>query len=308
MLVAAGMLATGMLKEGAPVSLLYLFYGAAGGFGVGMAYNAVVTAAQKWFPHNRGFAVGVAVCAFGASTVIFAPLVTVLIGRLGAVSAFFALSLAFAAATAILHCFIIAPDQAAGAAPPPLTGKQYTIAQMVKTPRYYLLTFSLMFGTSVFFIINPDLMDLANDRGLAGFATYLVMFTGVANALGRLVTPLLSDKIGRVSANISILSITALGAFGLTFAQGPLLAVAIAAVAFSFGGYPGLYPVLTAEYFGIKNVGANFGMVMIGFMLSALVFPVAAGRIADPSLRFILPGSLAALGAVFMVLIRVRRS
>jgi OFA family oxalate/formate antiporter-like MFS transporter len=311
------MLATGMLPfpgeiaypaaspaPQAPVFLLYLFYGVAGGFGVGAAYNAVVSAAQKWFPKNRGFAVGVAACAFGASTVIFAPLVTALINRYGVKNTFFILAGVFAAAVLLLFSFVKTPDEVSGAAAPPLKGKQYTTLEMIKTPRYYLLMFSLMFGTSVFFIINPDLVDLAKERGLESFATYLVMFVGVANALGRLGAPLLSDKIGREAANIAILSLTALGAFGLCFARGGLLIVTIAAVAFCFGGYPGLYPVMTAEHFGIKNVGANYGAVMIGFMLSALLFPIIINRIEAQWLRFVILGILAAIGAALIVFLR----
>jgi OFA family oxalate/formate antiporter-like MFS transporter len=315
MTVAAGMLATALLpaqdpvsitmhNAKAPVFLLYLFYGVAGGFGVGAAYNAIVSSAQKWFPKNRGFAVGVTACAFGASTVIFAPLATVMIEKLGVQSTFFALAMVFAAATGALHHFIRTPDDVAGAAAPPPAGKQYTTAEMIKTRRYYYLAFSLMFGTSVFFIINPDLMDLAKERGMESFATYLVMFAGIANAAGRLGAPLLSDKIGRERASMMLLSVTALGAFGLCFAQGVLLAAVIGAVAFCFGGYPGLYPVLTAEHFGIKNVGANYGAVMIGFMLSALLFPILLGRIEDQQVRFIILGVLAAAGAVLIVLLR----
>jgi OFA family oxalate/formate antiporter-like MFS transporter len=305
LMVSAGMLATALIPAGgkAPVFLIYLFYGIIGGFGVGAAYNAIVSSAQKWFPKNRGFAVGVAACAFGASTVIFAPLITELIKRFRVQNTFFILAGIFAAAVLLLFNFIKTPDQVPSAAAPVLTGRQYTTLEALRTAKFYLLAFSLMLGTSVFFIINPDLMDLAKDRGLESFATYLVMFTGIANALGRLGAPLMSDKIGREAANIIILSVTALGAFGLCFAQGWLLIVVIASVAFCFGGYPGLYPVLTAEYFGIKHVGSNYGAVMLGFMLSALLFPVVINRIGDQIMRFVALGILAAVGAGLIVIL-----
>lgn len=305
--VAAGMLVTALIpaNASAPVFLIHFFYGIVGGFGVGAAYNAIVSSAQKWFPQNRGFAVGVTCCAFGASTVIFAPLATMLIDNLGVRSTFFVLSGIFAAAVLILFSFIKTPEQVPNAAAPVLKGKQYTTLEMLKSPRYYLLAMSLMFGTSVFFIINPDLMDLAKDRGLENFATYLVMFVGVANALGRLGAPLMSDRIGREAANMVILSITALGAFGLIFAEGWLLVVVIAAISFCFGGYPGLYPVLTAEHFGIKNVGANYGAVMVGFMLSALLFPIFINRIENQHFRFLVLGIIAAVGTILVLLLLI---
>jgi len=319
LIVAAGMLATalipeaGLMVEGfrsymtstprAPVFLIHLFYGIIGGFGVGAAYNAIVSAAQKWFPKNRGFAVGVTACAFGASSVIFAPLVTLLNEKFEVNVTFFILSGVFAAAVLALFSFIKTPDQVASAPAPVLKGKQYTTFEMIKDPRFYLLALSLMFGTSVFFIINPDLMNLADDRGISSFATYLVMFTGIANALGRLGAPLMSDKIGRESANMILLGVTALGAFGLCFARGGLLIVTIALVAFCYGGYPGLYPVLTAENFGIKNIGANYGAVMLGFMLSSLLSPVVINKIENQQIKFIVLGILAALGVGLMLLL-----
>ncbi|MDR2702257.1 MAG: MFS transporter [Spirochaetaceae bacterium] len=307
LMVAVGMLATALIPAGgnAPVFLIYLFYGIIGGFGVGAGYNANISTAQKWFPQNRGFATGISVCAFGLSTVIFAPLVTMLNQIFAVNYTFLILAGAFAAAVLLLFSFIKTPEQVPNAAAPVLKGKQYTTTEMIKTPRFYLIALSLMFGTSVFFIILPSLKDLAADRGLASFATGIVMFTGIANALGRLGTPLLSDKIGREMADVIILAVTALGAFGLCFANGILLIVIIAAVAFCYGGYSGLYPVLTSENFGIKNVGSNYGAVMVGFMLSALLFPIVINKIGDQQLRFFILGALAAVGAVLVVILKL---
>jgi len=306
LMVAAGMLATALIPAGgnAPVFLIYIFYGIIGGFGVGAGYNAIISTAQKWFPKNRGLATGVSVCAFGLSTVVFAPLVTVLIGKFDVKYTFLILAGGFAAAVLLLFSFIKSPpEQAANATSTTLTGKQYTTLEMIKTPRFYLIALSLMFGTSVFFIILPSLKELAVNRGLESFATGLVMFTGIANALGRLGAPLMSDKIGREMADVIILTATALGAFGLCFASGVLLIVIIAVVAFCYGGYSGLYPVLTSQNFGIKNVGSNYGAVMVGFMLSALLFPIVIKKIPGQKLQFMALGALAAIGAVLVIIL-----
>jgi OFA family oxalate/formate antiporter-like MFS transporter len=307
LMVAAGMLATSLIPAGgnAPVFLIYTFYGIIGGFGVGAGYNAIISTAQKWFPQNRGFATGVSVCAFGLSTVVFAPLVTTLIGKFDVKYTFLILAGSFAAAVLLLFSFIKTPEQVANAAAPILKGKQYTTLEMIKTPRFYLIALSLMFGTSVFFIILPSLKELAVNRGLESFATGIVMFTGIANALGRLGAPLMSDKIGREMADVIILAATALGAFGLCFANGVLLIVIIAVVAFCYGGYSGLYPVLTSENFGIKNIGSNYGAVMVGFMLSALLFPIVIKKIDGQKLQFITLGALAAVGVVLVIILKL---
>jgi OFA family oxalate/formate antiporter-like MFS transporter len=307
LMVAAGMLATALIPAGgkAPVFLIHLFYGIIGGFGVGAGYNANISTAQKWFPQNRGFATGISVCAFGFSTVIFAPLITTLNNHIAVNYTFLILAGGFTAAVLLLFSFIKTPEQVPNAAAPVLKGKKYTTIEMLKTTRFYLLALSQMFGTSVFFIILPRFTQLAMDRGLASIATVIVMFTGIANALGRLGAPLMSDKIGREMADIIILSVTALGAFGLCFAEGVLLIVIIMLVAFCYGGYSGLYPVLTSENFGIKNIGSNYGAVMVGFMLSSLLFPIVINRIADQQLKFIILGALAVVGAVLVIILRL---
>jgi OFA family oxalate/formate antiporter-like MFS transporter len=309
LMVAAGMLFSAFIPAAGKsnVFLIYLLYGIIGGFGVGAAYNAIISNAQKWFPQNRGFATGVSVCAFGLSTVIFAPFITMLNEKLAVNNTLLILSAIFAAATLLTFKFIKSPEQIANASLPVLKGKQYTTGEILKTPRFYLIAFSLMFGLSVFVVVNPDLKDLAINRNAASFATALVMVMGIANAFGRLCVPLMSDKIGRENADIIILAATSLSSFCLCFAGGVWLIIIISVIAFCFGGFAGLYPVITADNFGIKNIGSNYGAVMIGFMVSALLFPFLIKNIEEQSVKFIVLGVIAAIGMVLVIILKINR-
>jgi OFA family oxalate/formate antiporter-like MFS transporter len=305
LMLAAGMLLTSLLNN-QTAWLTYITYGIIGGFGVGAAYNAIISAAQKWFPKNRGFATGVSVCAFGFSTVVFAPLIELLIGSFGLRVTLVILGAVFLVAVAALFRFIVMPDETAkaGAGVSADGKKQYTMSEAVRTKQFYMLTLSLMFGTAAFFILNPSFKSLASERGLPdSFGTVVVMLTGVANALGRLGTPMLSDKIGREKADLTILAATALSALLLSFASGPLFVAAVAVIAFCYGGYSGIYPVMTADYFGIKNVGSNYGAVMVGFALSALTFPMLIGMISEVTVKFVVLGVLAAVGAALVLIL-----
>lgn len=306
LLLAFGMLATSFVPLSVPW-LMYVTYGILGGFGVGMAYNAIITSAQKWFPARRGFATGVSVCAFGFSTVLFAPLMEVLIGAFGLINTFRILAAVFLVAVLALFRFIILPEATgAQAAAASLEGKrQYTTGEMLKTRAFYAISLSLMFGTAAFFILNPSFKTLAIERGLAPtIGTVIVMLTGIANTLGRLAAPLLSDKIGREKTAIAILVATALCAAALTVATGFLFMAAIAVIAFCYGGYSGIYPLITGDYFGIQNVGSNYGAVMVGFALSALFFPMLIGLIGAVTVKFIVLALMAAVGAVLVVLLQ----
>ena len=305
LMLAVGTFATAFVPASAPW-LIYITYGATGGFGVGAAYSAVLATAQQWFPKNRGFATGVSVCAFGFATVIFAPLVEWLVGRFGLKSTFLILSGAFLAMVLAAFRFIkLPPPAAVGQATAALPEqKQFTLKQALATKEFYFITASLMLGTAAYFVLNPSFKTMAAERGLAGAAaTTLVMITGVANALGRLVLPLLSDKIGHTRAAFAALAVTAVCAFLLCFVQSFAFMAAVAVIAFCFGGYSGTYPVITAGYFGAKNMGANYGAVMVGFALSSLLLPMGIGLISGVMAKFIVLGAMAAGGAGLAILL-----
>lgn len=310
LMVSAGMLATSFIpaQGHAPVFLLYLFYGVIGGLGVGAAYNAIISNAQKWFPEKRGFATGVSVCAFGFSTVIFAPFVEILNHNMNVNITLLILSGVFAAATLSIFGFIKSPEQVPSVSAPVLKGKQYATGEMIKTIRFYLITLSMMFGALVFLVVNPDLKDLAINRNATSFATVLVMVLGISNALGRLCFPLLSDKIGSETTAVIANATSALAAFCLCFVGGVGLMATVSVIAFCYGGCAGLYPVLVSDNFGIKNIGSNFGAVMIGFMLSALVFPFLISKIDHQTIKFVTLGIFAATSAVLIIFLRVINS
>ena len=311
LMLSGGMLATAFLPAGAAAAM-YVTYGVVGGFGVGAAYSTVITAAQKWFPKNRGLATGICVCAFGFSTVIFAPMIEALIGQFELRNTFIILAVAFFVVTILLFRFISIPGDsgAAGGAQGAAaqTKKQYSMAEAVRTKEFYFIALSLMFGTAAFFILNPSFKTFAAERGLGESAgTLVVMLTGVANALGRLGSPLLSDKIGCGKATLTIILATSVCALLLTFVGGVMFMATIAVIAFCYGGYSGIYPLLTADYFGIKNVGSNYGAVMVGFALSALLFPMIIGLISNITAKFVVLGILAACGGVLVLLLEASR-
>ncbi|RCX12315.1 OFA family oxalate/formate antiporter-like MFS transporter [Anaerobacterium chartisolvens] len=306
LLLSAGMFATAFIPQ-AYAWLVYVTYGIIGGFGVGVGYITVISAAQKWFPKNRGFATGISVCAFGFSTVVFAPLIETLIKQYGLQNTFLILSVGFFIVVLALFSFIKMPDESVtgnAASTALLSKRQYTVTEILKTKEFYFITLSLMLATAAFFILNPSFKTFAIERGLdPAMGTVVVMLTGVANALGRLGVPFLSDKIGREKAALSIIVATGLCALLLCFVQGFIFIATIVVIAFCYGGYSGIYPVITADYFGIKNVGSNYGAVMVGFAISALVFPMILNHVGDVTAKFIILASFAVVGAILVILL-----
>ena len=309
LMLALGMLASAFLPPAAGF-LIYVTYGIIGGFGVGAGYNAIITASQTWFPKNRGFAVGVSVCAFGFATVIFAPLIEILVAQFNVKNTFIILAAGFFIVTIALFRFIRLPDSAQGGpvSVALMAKKQYTVTEAIRTKEFYFITLCMMFGAATFFILNPSFITLAIERGLdPSTGMIIVMLTGVASALGRLGAPLLSDKFGREKTAMLSGLFTMICTVLLVFVQGFPFIGAIIIIAFCYGGGSGLFPVLIVDYFGIKNVGSNFGAVMIGFAVSAFTFPVIMTFIDSMTVKFVVLAAMSAIAILLMVLLYISK-
>ncbi|UGA38750.1 MFS transporter [Chromobacterium haemolyticum] len=100
----------------------------------------------------------------------------------------------------------------------------------------------------------------------------------VANLSGRLVLGILSDKMPRIRV-ITIAQIAALaGMLTLLFVplNATLFFLAIACVAFSFGGTITVYPSLVSDFFGLNNLTKNYGVIYLGFGIGSIVGSIVA--------------------------------
>ena len=306
-LIGAGMSLTALVSPQMPW-LLYLTYGILGGFGVGCVYTCTVAVVQKWFPDRRGFATGMIVGAFGFSLVIFSPSAKFLLDSIGVPLTFAVFAVAFLLICIPCATLINPPEPSelpAAKSSAAAVKKSYAPAEMVKTRQFLTLFLSMMFLLATYFIINPQLIDLAKQNGLEeSLVTLPVMIIGIASASGRLLLSWLSDRIGRKSTMLIICVITLISALLLMIPGLPLFFVCIVGIAFAFGGSSGVYAAATADNFGTKHAGVNFGCVIIAFGLSALISPLIAAKIPGSAGSFIFAGCCAAVALACVMLYR----
>ena len=266
--------------------LIYISYGIIGGIGVGIVYTCTVSPIQKWFFDKKGFATGLMVGAFGLSLVVFTLVADYLLRTVGVPSTFMIIGGSFLVVCVLASLLISNPP--AGYVIPKTsiaaTQKQFTPKEMVNTKAFYLLLFSIFFITSAYFVLNPQFMSLAIDRGVSPSAALaVVMFTGICSAGGRISITWMSDRSGRIPAMILVITSTLTGVLilmfsGNTAAASILYAVSLACVAYGYGGVAGMYAVMTSDNFGTKNVGSNYGLVLIGLGVSAPLFVLLSYR------------------------------
>lgn len=297
--------------------LFYLTYAVMGGLGSGFAYGACISCIQKWLPHKRGLASGLACGAFGLSTVIFTPVSTMLMnanmdenGIVNFVPVFLTLAIVFAVVGLIACMFISLPsdEYIASLNLPKATINSkvnMNLGQAVRTPAFWALFFSIFFINGTWNLCVPLIKDLGIERGLTeAVAVACVSFTGVTNALGRIFMSTLSDKLGRNNTMYILCGLTFVGAILLTFITGYGYFATIALVAFAYGGPSALNAALCTDMFGPKNSGTNYGVAMLALGFSSIFFnwvssSVLQATVSNVTSTFIM-GAVTAVIPVFL--------
>ena len=303
--LAAGCIIAGLMG-------LILGFGLLGGLGMGLGYAAATPAAVKWFgPHRRGLIVGLVVAGYGGAALYIAPLAEHLIDHFGLTGSFVGLGVLFALVIVVAAQFLRVPP--ADYVPPgPIIPVTTTVAtrtdwkpaEMLRTWQFYALLF-LFVGSAqsgLLVIANAKrLPDLGSGalKAFAASAWILASFGGVVNAAGRVGTGSYSDRIGRANAYlVNGLASAACLLLMPTILRSEsvlLLFLAVGVAYWQYGGGLSLLPAWTADYYGAKNLGTNYGLVFLGWGIAFLV-PQLAGYLEDRwqslDYAFYLSGSL----------------
>ncbi|MGZ5425213.1 MAG: L-lactate MFS transporter [Candidatus Aminicenantales bacterium] len=261
-------------------------YGILGGLGVGFAYVTPIATCIKWFPDMRGTITGLAVLGFGAGTVVFGPLLTKLIASIGIGPTLYTVSgimLVFVCGAAAIFKVPPAGYKPAGWNPPaPVPGAQvvktnYLPSEIIKTGSFWVLWLTYFIGAAAGLMIIgqavPIGVEVAKlDKAVAaGGLAVMAIFNGV----GRLAWGSVSDKLGRTKTVIACFALYILAfVFVLPNSNTFMLwLVGICAVGFAYGGYLALMPSLTADYFGTKSLGANYGILFTAWGIAGVGGP-----------------------------------
>ncbi|HMF75034.1 MAG TPA: OFA family MFS transporter [Bryobacteraceae bacterium] len=273
---------------------LYLSYGLIGGIGLGFAYIVPVAVLVKWFPDRRGLITGIAVGGFGAGPLITAPIATHLIQSVGVLSTFAYLGLAFLVVTVVTGYFMQNPPQGwkpAGWTPSAPQASQraahdFSLGEALKTWQWWALWFLLFLGTSAGISIisqeSPLFQELGHVTALA--AASLVGVASIGNALGRVFWAWLSDLVTRRIAFLLIFLVQIpLFWFYPELHSGFSLGLVTFLILMCYGGGFGTMPAFAADYFGAKNVGPIYGLMLTAWGAASVFGPLLIAHMREAS-------------------------
>jgi OFA family oxalate/formate antiporter-like MFS transporter len=252
---------------------LYASYGLIGGMGVGFSYIVPVAVLVKWFPDRRGLITGIAVGGFGAGALVTAPVATHLIERVGVLQTFAYLGVAYLVITMATGYFMQNPPDGwkpAGWAPSATQTAQraaidYTLASALKTWQWWALWAFLFLNTSAGISIisqeSPMFQEIAKVGAVA--AAGMVGVASIGNAVGRIFWAWVSDAITRRWTFVTMFLLQ-VGLFWILpgISSAAILTVLSFIVLMCYGGGFGTMPAFTADYFGSKNVGPIYGLML----------------------------------------------
>ena len=264
---------------------LYLTYGVIGGIGLGFAYIVPVAVLVKWFPDRRGLITGIAVGGFGAGALVTAPVATRLIQSVGVLQTFAYLGIAFLIVTVVAGYFMQNPPEGwkpegwkpTASEVSQRAGHDYTLGEALRTWQWWALWLLLFLNTSAGISVisqeSPLFQELARVTAVA--AASMVGIASIGNAFGRVFWAWASDSITR-RATFAVMFLLQAVLFWIlpNINSASVLTFVTFVILMCYGGGFGTMPAFVADYFGSKNVGPIYGLMLTAWGFASAFGPL----------------------------------
>lgn len=288
---------------------LYLSAGVLLGFGDGLGYMLVLTNCVKFFPKHKGLVSALCIGAYGLGSLLFKSIDSYLLSSYNLEIALLTWGV-FCAVVVTFGCILIYDAmQQASVVSASTSKREYDLQSAIRTLPYWLL--SVMFFIDC--MVGLYIIGVASNLGTALLdmslqeAATAVSVVAIANILGRLLMGVLSDRLPRIrlitfDQILSLIAILMLVAIPLT---PTLFFTAVALIAFSFGGTLTIYPSIISDFFGIRNLAKNYGLLYLGFGVGSLFGYAAAFIFGSYEMTFIMMAGLIIVAIVASLMVKL---
>lgn len=289
-LVALGFFASSWTSS---LPFLYVTFGLVVGIGNGFGYATPIPVASKWFPDKRGLVVGLMVGGYGAGSAVLGPIATSLIESIGWRSTFQVLGVLFFAMGMVGTWLLKNPP--AGYQPPgwkpaqtgagaQRTARDFTASEMVRTPTFYALWVASCLGATAGLMTISQLVPFARNSGLAAAAaTFAITIGAVGNAGGRILSGWMSDTLGRLTTLrvMVLMSAVAMPVLFIVREEVALFYLLVAVVYWCYGTQLSVFASTTADFYGTRNLGLNYGVLFTAWGVAGILGPMIAAQVFD---------------------------
>lgn len=272
------------------LTALYLTYGVVAGAGLGLGYIVPIATLVQWFPDKRGMITGIAVAGFGGGALLTAPVANLLISRVGVARTFEILGLTYLVIVFACAFWMQNPesdgarsDYGAASVRPALGAvRDFTLKQALGTWQWYALWLTLFLNTSAGIAIISQAAPMAQEISNVSAATAagLVGLISIANGSGRFLWAWFSDAVGRRTVFLIMFLLQAAAFLLLAhIRQFAVLSLLAFLILLCYGGGFGTMPAFATDYFGARQIGSIYGLMLTAWGFAAIFGPALVARV-----------------------------
>ncbi len=293
LVMGGGFLWAGQTQAPAVLSAAYALVGV----GIGLAYAATTPAAIKWHPTSRrGLITGLVVSGVGLAAVYAAPLTQWLLGGHGISGTFTYLGWGTIVVIALAAMVVTNPPAgyvapASGksmtptnspASPLPTLRQEMDWPAMLKTGRFYLLWLIFVLAAAPGLLMISNIVLIAEKQAAWKSGFVAVMLLAAMNAAGRIVSGWISDRLGRRGTMLLVFLLQAanMALFGF-YTTPALIIIGVAVCGICYGAIFALMPAAAADFYGVKNLGVNYGLLFTAFGVAGTAGSLLGGKVGD---------------------------
>ncbi len=290
-----------------------LTFGVGAGLGIGLGYSSTTPPAIKWFPPARkGLITGIVVSGVGLAAVYISPLTQYLLGRTTISMTFAWLGIGTLVLVPLLAQLLRNPPPQ----PVPLASSPQARAagrsesewqEMLHTGQFYQLWLMMMLSVSAGLMIISQVAMIAKEQANWSWGFVPIATLAIFNTLGRLLGGVLSDRIGRTRTMILAFLLQAVNMLAFSHYDSPALVVfGSAFTGLCYGTIFTLMPAATADFYGVRNLGVNYGLVFTAFGVAGVVGPLLGaginGHFKSYSYAYQISAGMLVIGALLAML------
>lgn len=274
---------------------LFTTYGIIYGAGIGFTYVCPIATAAAWFPDKKGMISGIAVAGFGAGSFFFNYLVD-WFALLGIAWMYVLLGIVYVVLIVIGAMTMVRPPEGwlpEGFVPPMPTETraegmvEFTRKEMLSKYQFWLVWGSYILGCLPGLLVIGTYKTFANSDPtfpISGLGTLLILVGSIGalfNGLGRISWGKVADILDYKKALLLLFTVQAVMLFlyFTTYINYVYYFIATCVIFFCFGGNLSLYPTATADLFGNRNLGQNYGIMFTAYGIAGFIQAVATNTI-----------------------------
>ncbi len=284
-MLGLGLVASALVHS--PIAMA-LTFGVGAGLGIGLGYSATTPPSIKWFPPARkGVITGIVVSGVGLAAVYISPLTQYLLGKTTIPMTFVWLGVGTLVLVPLLAQFLRNPPEqpaapAAAAQKPAASRGESDWGEMLRTGQFYQLWLMMVLSASAGLMIITQVAMIAKEQANWKWGFVPIAMLAIFNTFGRLLSGVLSDRIGRTRTMTLAFLLQAVNMLAFSHYDSPGLVVfGSAFTGLCYGTIFTLMPAATADFYGLRNLGVNYGLVFTAFGVAGVIGPLLGAQIND---------------------------